>query len=229
MHERLVERMKELGYREHWISLTEKWVNELQQRGVCEIGWFIRKLTDRVCDKDAYLDILMEGRIALILAKNAFSEITFIREEENRSLPDLKANWNRSTVYFEVTRKRPGAEDEQFSQSGAHFVERAKTENISVRIQEKLKQLKSGEINVVVYCSETVRIGTPDIQEAFKYIQQEICNDPERYKKLSGILSTESAEVPATDIWEVNLLKNNNALRPLGKRLTSKLKSLQVN
>ena len=123
--------------------------------------------------------------------------------------------------------ERPNEEDEQLLQSkDAIFVSSARTANIIGKIQDKLAQLISGEINVVVFCSETVTVGLPDVQEAFKYIREEINRDPKRYNKLSGILFTESAEVTLTDIWGFHLLGNDNAARTLGLRLTKKLESL---
>jgi len=222
--ERLVGRMKKLGYNSYVVRLTKVVVNELQQRGVYCVDRFIQKLLDRVNEREEYLDILMEGRVGVILARNGFTEIYIEYREPG---PDLKGDYDEQTVYFEVTRRRPNEEDELFLQPGAHWVEQTSTEAILGRIREKLGQFESGEINVVVYCSETVAMGKPNVEEAFKYIRQEISYDPKSYEKLSGVLFTESAEFPLTDIWEICLFKNENALRPLDIRLTKKLESLQ--
>ena len=221
--EELRDKMAELGYKSAMIRLAKETINELQQKGIHCVDRFARKLLDRV-NEEGYLDILMEGRIALILAKNGLSEIFIEYSDEG---PDIKANYNGKSVYFEVTRRRPNEEDERLRQSkDPIWISMTRTEIIIERIQEKLGQFESGEINVVVYCSETVTMGLPDIEEAFKYIKQEICHDPERYKKLSGILFTESAEIPLTDLWGFYLLENKYASERLGTHLAKKLKSL---
>jgi hypothetical protein len=88
-----------------------------------------------------YLDILMEGRFAIVLARNNFSDIEIEYCDKG---PDVKARWNRKTVYFEVTRKRPSEDDERFSHtgSGAYWVKSAESKDIISKIQGKLCQLK---------------------------------------------------------------------------------------
>ena len=219
----LIEGIKALGHNSYVVKLTKEIVNELQQRGVYCIERFIQKLSDRVNDKEAYLDILMEGRIATILARNKFSQIHI---EYSEGCPDLKAKWNKSTVYFEVTRKRPSDEDQLFSQPGVHIVLSPRTENTIEKIRSKLRQLEPNEINIVVLCSETVQLGRSDVEEAFKYIELEIHNDTDKYKDLSAVLFTESVEEFVKGPWGLYLFKNANALKPLGTRLAVKLESL---
>ena len=114
--QRLTERMKQLGYNTYMVERLKERVGELQQRGVSSVDRFVQKLMDRISDKEAYLDILMEGRFAIILAKNDFSSIEIEYAEKGL---DLKARWNRKTLYFEVTRKRPSEDDKLFSHPGA--------------------------------------------------------------------------------------------------------------
>ena len=77
--QRLIERIKKADYKdsdnEHMARLAKERINELQQRGVYCVDKFVQKLLDRVNDKETYLDILMEGRFAVILARNNFSNI----------------------------------------------------------------------------------------------------------------------------------------------------------
>ena len=220
--QKLVEKMKELGYSVYMIGRAEERVSELQRRSVCDIAKFVQKLIDRVNDKEAYLDILMEGRFAVILARNRFSKIHIEYCEEG---PDLKASWNRNTVYFEVTRRRPSG-DEWAEQPEASFALADKAENIISRIQEKIRQLQSGQTNIVVIWSDTINLLPPDLKEAFEYIKQEIIDDPEKYKNLSGVLFTEGGGVDVATLKQFYLFKNDDASKPLKTRLTRKLESL---
>ncbi len=156
--QRLIKGIKKADYKdcdkEHMARLAEERINELQQRGVSCVDRFVQKLLGGISDKEAYFDILMEERFAIILARNNFSDIEI---EYAESGPDLKARWNRKTVYFEVTRKRPSEDDKLFSHLGAgpYWVKLAESEDIIGKIQGKLPQLKPGEINIVVLWSNT--------------------------------------------------------------------------
>jgi len=220
--QKLIEKMERLGYNDYMRKRAEERVNELRQRGVCGVDKFVQKLIDRVNDKEAYLDILMEGRFAVILARNKFSKIFIEYGEEG---PDLKADYNRRTVYFEVTRRRPSG-DEWAEQPEASFASADKAENIISRIQEKIRQLQSGQTNIVVIWSDTINLLPPDLKEAFEYIKQEIIDDPEKYKNLSGVLFTEGGGVDVATLKQFYLFKNGNASKPLKTRLTRKLESL---
>jgi len=221
--QKLVARMNVVGYNDYMIKLAKEMVNELQQRGIYGIDRFVKKLSDRANEKD-YLDILREGRFAIILASNGFSGITFIKEKKEQKLPDIKANYNKCTVYFEVTRSRPSEEDQAF-QAGAAFVSQDSIENIIGKIQEKIPQLQSGEINIVVIWSDTINWLQRIMEEAFKYIQQEINQNPGVYKRLSGILFTESGEVIYPS--EFKFFRNSVASKPIKIRLARKLESLR--
>jgi hypothetical protein len=223
MYEKLIKRMKMAGcYNTYMMGLVQERVNELQQRGVYGIDKFIRKLTDRVNVKDAYLDILMEGRFAIILARNNFSKIQIEYAERG---PDLKAIWNRNTVYFEVTR-RHSAIDEWAEVREASLPPLDEPENIISRIQHKLGQLKIGKVNVIVFWSDTTAVVSLNMKEAFEYIQQEISHNRGTYKDLSGVLFTEGGGVSISTLKQFYLFKNDNASRPLGTRLSKKLESL---
>ncbi len=221
--QKLTERMKLVGYNNYMIQRAEERVNELQRRGVYDVDKFVRKLTDRVNNKEDYLDILMEGRFAVILARNNFSHIHI---EYAERCPDLKASWNKRTVYFEVTRKHPSREDQQFSQSGANFLRHARSEDIISRIQGKKRQLQSGQVNILVMWSDTPTWNQVVLEEAHEYIKQEICDDPEKYKDLSAILFTEGGGVSYGRPKPFYLFKNCKAAKPLGTRLARKLESL---
>jgi len=227
--QRLVEGIKKADYRDcdkdHMARLAGERINELQQRGVYCIDRFIQKLLDRADDKEDYLDILMEGRFAIILARNNFSDIEIEYTEQG---PDLKASWNKKIVYFEVTRKRPSEDDKLFSRpgAGAYSIKRAKSEDIIGKIQGKLRQLELGEINIVVLWSDTPAWNQHVLGEAHKYIIQEINDDPDKYNNLSGVLFTNGGGVNMATLKQFYLFKNDKASEPLGTRLTSKLKSL---
>lgn len=207
---------------DHVVRLVKERIKELQQSGVHSVNKFLQKLVWGANNKEDYFDILMEGRFAVILARNKFSNIHI---EYCKKGPDLKADWNRNTVYFEVTRSRPNEEDEQV-QSRVAFVSSMSAESIIAKIQGKLRQLKSGEINIVVIWSDTVRLRPPVIKEAFEYIKQEITDELKKYKNLSGILFTEGGGVDTATLKQFYLFKNDKTSKPLGSRFTRKLESL---
>ena len=220
--QRLVERMTAVGYNDYMVKRVKERVAELQQNGICGVNKFVQKLLDRVDNKETYLDILMKGRFAIILARNNFSDIYIEYIDKG---PDLKATWNRNTIYFEVTRRHSEV-DEWAEQSEAAFVSQDRPENIISRIQGKIRQLPKGEMNIVVIWSDTINLLPPVVKEAFEYIKQEIEDDLERYKDLSGVLFTEGGGVNVTTMKQFYLFKNDKASKPLGTRLTKKLESL---
>ena len=221
MYEQITAHMKTLGYKEHWIGYTLGWVYELHQNGVHCLGRFIRKLL-ATRDKISCSNIITEGRFAIILARNNFSDIQLEYTEKG---PDIKAAWNRDTVYFEVTRRLPDV-DEWADGFDINKLSRDRTENIISKIEGKLRQLQSGEVNIVVIWSDTVRLSLPDVAEAFKYIQQEIYHNPGIYKDLSGVLLTEGGGVSSSTLKQFYLFRNDKASKPLGTRLAQKLESL---
>jgi len=223
--QKLIERirlMKEVD-NDHVIKLVKERINELQQRGVCGVDRFLQRLFDSAHNKEDYFDILMEGRFAIILARNKFSNVHIEYCERG---PDLKADWNRNTVYFEVTRKRPNKEDERVRNKAA-FVSRDKAENIISKIQDKIRQLQSDELNIVVVWSDTIRWSQHELEKAFEYIKQEIKDDPEKYKDLGSVLFTNGGGVDMATLRQFYLFRNDDASKPVGVRLTKKLESLQ--
>jgi hypothetical protein len=227
--QRLIEGIKKANYkdcdREYMARLAEERINELQQREVNCVDKFVQKLLDRISDKEAYLDILMEGRFAIILARNNFLDIEIEYAEKG---PDLKARWNRKTAYFEVTRRHSEVDEwgEWAQREGASFVLPDKVENTIGRIRGKLSQLQDNEINIIVIWSDTIRLLPPVIKEAFEYIKQEITNEPKKYKNLSGVLFTEGGGVEGTTLKQFWLFENDKTSKPLGLRLAKKLDSL---
>ena len=170
----LIKRMKELDYHEHWVRFTFEYVSQLQEKGVLAVDRLVQRLErcTKGSDKKEYWEVLMEGRFAATLAHNNFSGIEV---EYCSNGPDIKATWNRNTVYFEVTRKR-SLEDEWADQSEPFVrsivASQDSIENIISKIKAKLKQLKDAEINIVVLCSSTIAVDEHDIGEAFKLIEK---------------------------------------------------------
>ncbi len=221
MYEKLIEKMEALGYKEHWIRITKEWINELQQRGVYCVDRFVRKLLEAK-DKGTCSDIITEGRFAIILARNEFSGVTFIKEAKKRKLPDIKVNYNRSEVYFEVTRKRSKV-DEWAEQPEDVELPSAESEDIISKIQGKMGQLIAGKINILVFWSDTLAVGKSEMKEAFEYIQQEIDQDAGVYKKLSGILFFAGGGFSIPTMKQCYLFPNEKALKPIGHRLARRL------
>jgi len=224
--QKLIKRIKNADWKDcdrpYMARLAKERINELQQRGVYCVDRFVRRLLASVTGKEAYLDILMEGRFAIILARNGFKEIHIEYCSEG---PDIKTEYNRQTVYFEVTRRHTD-EDEWTGEYGAAGPSPDRPENVIDRIWGKLGQLKSGGTNIVVLWSDTVKLGKPDVEEAFKYIQQEICHHP-KYGDLSGVLLTEGGGVDLASLKQFYLFENDRVSKPLGTRLRRKLESLR--
>jgi len=225
--QKLIERMQELRYKDFKVVRARKLVNELQRKGVRGIDKFLRKLLDSVNNKEGYSDICKEGRFAIILARNGFSEIIFIKEEKKHRLPDVKANCNRNTVYFEITRKRSKV-DEWAEQPEDVELPSGKPEDIISIIQRKMGQLISGKMNILVFWSSTLAVLHLDMAEAFKCIQQEINQNPGTYEKLSGVVFTEDEGFSIPTMKQYYLFKNENASKPIGPHLAKKLKSLNA-
>jgi hypothetical protein len=221
----LCEKMRQAGYEEFKINRVIELVNELQQRGVRGIDKFLKRLSQRISNKEAYSDILREGRFARILARNGFKQIEI--EYVNKG-PDVKARYNGRTIYFEITRKRENDEDEAIHQSkdGVGWISPYRLENILSTIQGKLKQLKDGELNVVVIWADTISLATRDFKEAVKYIQQEIDIAPERYRRMSGILFTTGVSYHNGTPKQFHLFSNGKADARLPNRLANKLQSM---
>jgi len=223
--QKLGKEMIKVGYRKHWIEHTQEWFDELQKSDIDGMDIFTRKLNARVGDEEAYSDILREGRFAFILARSGFSKITFIKEERNRRLPDIRTKYNKQTIYFEIKRRRPNIKDEWAEQSEAFAISPDRTENVISIIQSKLRQLIEGEINILVLWSDTVSLEKIEVMEAFKYIQQEIESNPESYKRLSGLLITNGGfSIPS--MKQCYLFKNDTAFKPLSPRIAKKLDCL---
>jgi hypothetical protein len=214
--EELTKSMARTGYKAFEIRRVKELVDALQRNGVKGIHKFVQLLIARVRSRQEYLDICVEGRFAVILGRNGFSQIHMKSSQQGF---DIKANYNRQTVYFEVTRRRPNEED-NWEKSTADFATSDSAQDIISKIQGELRQFADGETNVVVYWSSTIRVSDTELADAFTYIQQEIGADSQRYQKLSGILFTDGG-VNHSTLKQFYLFKNSKAAKPLGIRLTS--------
>ncbi len=229
MLQRLVKAIENAVWRDcdkqYMAQRAKELISELQTRGVCGVDRFVSKLLHSIADKEAYLDILMEGRFAIVLAKNKFLDVEIEYAEKGS---DLRARWNKRAVYFEVTRRHSEVDewDESAQERGAFSVLPDRVENTISRVIGKLSQLQNDETNIVVIWSDTIRLLPSVMKEAFRCIQQEIAGDPSKYKNLSGVLFTEGGGVDSATLEQFYLLENDNAAKPLGPRLAQKLKSL---
>lgn len=222
----LCEKMRQSGYEEFKINWAIEIVNELQKIGAQGLGTFVGKLLERLDNEDEYRDILREGRFARILARNGFKQIEI---EYAKQGPDVKARYNKRTVYFEITRKRKNEEDKAIHQSkdGVGWISPYRLENILSTIQGKLGQLKDKDLNIVVLWSDTVSLNNRDFEETIKWIQQEIDTAPQIYRGMSGILFTTggvsySYETPK----QFHLFSNDKSDAKLPNHLANKLQSM---
>ncbi len=221
--DKLVVKMREKGYKEIMISRLNHRIKKLNENKVVGIEPFLYKLLDRVSDKQEYLDILMEGRFALILTRNGFSQIHI---EFSNQGPDIEAKYKGSTVYFEITRKRPDEQDEEWENPEAAFVESASVGNVMRKIYSKMHQLINNEINIVVIWSDSIGFGEPEVKAAFEYVRSSINSDPNKYICLSGVLLTEGGGVDIATMQQFYLYKNNSARVLIPKKLALILEQL---
>ena len=221
----LCEKMTQAGYEAFKINRIRELIDVLHKNHIQGINKFIQKLSHRIADKEAYMDIFVEGQFAVTLAKNKFSEIKL---EWSSQGPDIEAVYNRQTICFEVRRRRP-AEDEWSDSFEPNHVKPDCSQRIVSKIQDKLKQLQDGSINIVVFWSSTMKVMSGEMTIAYSNIQHEIDKDPERYHKLSGILFTEMEGYDLHSLKQYYLFRNSSALRPISFRLAKKLEYLHSN
>jgi len=218
----LCKKMKEPIYNSYVRKRVKRLVNELEKRDIKGLDKFVQRLIDNAGDKEAYLDILMEGRFAKILSRNSFSDIQIEFADKG---PDIKATWKEETVYFEITRKRPTNEDKGI-QDNAKFISPSTANKVISKILEKIPQLQTAQLNVVVIWSDTITLGTHELEEAFEYIRQEINDDQKKYKDLSGVLLTEGGGVNIGTFKQFYLFKNEKTSKRLETDIAKKLESL---
>lgn len=220
-NEKLIQRMRLLGYKEHWINYTVNWINEIKILSVDGVDRWMRKIITNA--RPECSDHIAALRFASALAKNNFTQIEL---EPFESGPDIKAKWNRRFMYFEVTRWRPEV-DEWADDFDPNKVTLTKVENIIEKIQNKNRQLINNEINVVVLWSDTWKVEIQGVEEAVKYIEQEITQNRGTYKKLSSILfTTGGLTYTCNTLKQFSIFKNKNAQKPINISLERKLERL---
>lgn len=228
---KLCDKMRHAGYKESYIAWLITLVNELQKKDVRYLDRFVGKLLKiRLNSKDAYdayLDIVKEGRFALALARSGFKQIEI---EYSDIGPDVKARYNRLTVYFEITRKRESEEEKAIhrSKEGVGWISPYRIDNLRSTIQQKIRQLTSGELNIVVLWSDRLGVGTHQFEWAVEDIRREIEDNPETYEKVSGVLFTSGYyyDNNAETQRQFMLFKNDKARKQLPKRLADKLRQM---
>jgi len=218
----LCKEMTQAGYESFRIDRVKELIVELHGSCVKGISKFIQKLSQRIVDKQDYMDIFVEGQFAVTLAKNGFSEI---RLECSATGPDMEAVYSHQTICFEVTRRRY-EEDEWAETFEPDRVKPDSSQRIVSKIQDKLGQLREGQTNIVLYWSSTAKVMAGEIAGAFSDIQCGIDADPALYRKVSGILFTENEGYDISSLKQYYLFRNNSASAPLGIRLANKLESL---
>jgi len=197
-------------------------IDQLKVMPMHGIERFIHRL-ETVPDDEEYLDILAQGRFALILNHNGFSGIEL---EPLDNGPDIRITSEVGTLYFEVKRRRHKEEDYELAESGgASWIRPDRDDNVISIIRNKLGQLRYGEINIVVIWSNTVMLGSPEIQEACKSISKEIFRNEGAYAKLSGIILVQDEKIDFTSPDNICLFINDQAARLLHEPLIVKLSS----
>ena len=222
----VVIKMTPPNYNDVNIKRVAEVVCDLVDYRVTGIEPFLGKLSRRAVNKDELFDILREGRFAAILAKNGFTDIFLEPFEPSISGPDIKAGYDGEVVYFEVTRRREAGDEWKLAEPGiVGCVDTDRTENIISRILNKTTQLQIGNVNIIVLWSDTIRLLHREVAESFKYIAQEIADDPNKYRELSAVLFT-TGGVSYPDPKQFDLFVNPNATNKLSDSLIQKLKTM---
>ena len=219
----LIATLRDAGYSDYMQSVAVELIDGLTQYGVYGVGRFIRRLISAArssSDYQNYLDIMVEGRFALLLAKRGFSAVQL---EYSTNGPDISANWSRNAIYFEVKRTRPREDDSRIQNSV--IWKGHDGPNVIGMIQQKMRQLRENERNVIVLWSDTVNLMIDDMDKAFSYIRQHISRDSNAYRKLGGILF-KGGGYSFSPLRQFYLFENSKALKPLGTRLCAKLRNL---
>jgi hypothetical protein len=195
-------------------------VEELKAASVKGVGRFLSRLKSAPDDEEK-LDILAQGRFALILAHNGFDSVDLEPSDER---PDIVLSYEANDVFFEIRRRRPRETDFKLAETkGPLWGKQERDENVISLIKDKMPQLVPGEINIVVIWSNTVELGYPHIQEAFKSISKEI--DAGTLKKLSGLIFVDDPRLDLTLPNAINLFTNEKAEKLMPQSLVDRLSS----
>jgi len=181
--EKLTEKMKQSGYSAYKIQRLCELVGELCEIGVNCLERFLQLLLDRVNSEQDYYDIFMEGRIALLLAKNGFQDLCLEFCEKG---PDIKCMFEGSTLFFEVRRRRPIGN--KWENDFVGFIKPYPPENIVSMVDEKIGQLQKEEINIIAFWSDNIDFDRREIGQAAELIEKRILEKPEDYGDLSCLL-----------------------------------------
>jgi len=141
--------------------------------------------------------------------------------------PDIKASCDGCILYFEVTRRRPTEADYIIEKTkGPWWVSPEKDDTVIGKIRDELSQLINGEKNIIVVWSNTIKLGKPEVQQAFKSINEEIENNKEAFHKLSGVLLVQDEKIDLTMPEEIYFSPNNYASNQLPCWLINKLECI---
>ena len=203
------------------VNGAKQLVHELQGRGVHCVDRFVQRLLHSVGNKEDYFDILTEGRFALVLARNGFNEIHI---EYCQQGPDLKATYNRQTLYFDVRRRRP-KQGESWEMQEARWAGEDSQDNIIGIIRKKRGQFCNARLNILVLWSDTIELRPSTIKKVASYIFEENVSE---FRIFSGILFTEAEGYSLPSVAQYRFHRNPHASKPVGVRLTRKLGSLHT-
>jgi len=227
--EDIAHRMKDVGYNDYMVGRIREVLTELQRKEVKGLERFVRKLANNLNHREQYLDLVYQGRFALCLADNAFSNIRVEPFPEGVTGPDIKADCQGTPVYFEVTRRRPNEEDELWEAASAQgmgaWVDKADIRSIVSKIDDKLKQLVPSKINVVVLWSDTVTLDESEMEEAFGCLQDRAKSGQRDYIHLSAVLFT-TGGITSLGPRQFFLYENVHTSNPLPSEVSSVLSNL---
>lgn len=157
-------------------------------------------LTRKLCEapnKEAFHDLFAEALAAGVFLRNGFG-VTFLKAPE----PDMRVEDNDYRLFVEVKRIREDYEktkkiekkmrrcvdEEKLAIYGTVQDVQKGGEKIKSVVQEALRQLVEGELNLVFLWIDKRLWEELEFLEAMKYVQEEIRGDRKRYSKLSGLI-----------------------------------------
>lgn len=171
-------------------------LRQLESAGAKALEVLTKKLVQAANKKEFY-DLFAEALAAGVFLRNRF-HVTFLKSPG----PDVRVEHNDYRLFVEVKRIREDYEKtNKMERKMRRCLDEGKlaiygtvedvqkgAEKIKSVVQEALRQLVKGELNLVFLWIDKRLWEEWEFLEAMKYIQEEICGDPKRYSKISGLI-----------------------------------------
>lgn len=218
--------MKSNAYSEEEIYSVVLLVKDLEK--YADVKLFQRKLFNALTQKEQYLDIWAEGKVALILAFSGFEVTLYPFGHEGVDLRVAWQDYNLQPFFVEVARFR---ENYQTREELKKAIEKGilvpygrgekDVEAVYQKIITEAAQLPRNEIGLVFLKSDNVTIEDVEFEPATMYLQ-ELVSKNSTYTRLSGVLF-DSGWVKTLTGERFHLWRNPKAEMPIDDVLAAKL------